>query len=150
MDDHQTSVLNELFGQTMHTIENDRPLIQLVDGAAGTGKTEMLIVFALQLLYCANKRDLRILLCAANNVALDYITKKLVHVIDNMDVTEREKPTLVRFGRGTAIKNELKNVTVDFHTQDVHKQRMLKKANIVCTTLPGSSLLYRYVNLRMG
>lgn len=126
----------------MNSIDRNRPLIQVVDGPAGTGKTRVLIDLALRLIYCAERKNLRILLCAANNVALDVITMALVEVIDKFKVDSIEKPTLVRFGKGTAIKNELKAVTVDFHTRDAQKVKALKRANIICTTLPGSSLLF--------
>lgn len=86
-DDQQSAVLEKVSMQTMHSITNDRPLIQLIEGPAGTGKSTLIVNLILQLLHEANAkhRRIRIFLGALNDGSVDQLALKLAEIATMMD-----------------------------------------------------------------
>lgn len=60
------------------------PNISLLDGAAGTGKSCMIVNLALQLVYGDDlPKPLRILICSKTNGSINDLTRKLINIRDN-------------------------------------------------------------------
>lgn len=78
LDNDQQYILKKIYRRcTKLTVPN----ISLLDGAAGTGKTRLIVNLALQLVYGDNlPKPLRILICAKSNRNIDEIAMKLMHI----------------------------------------------------------------------
>lgn len=149
----------------MHSITNDRALIQLIEGPAGTGKSTLNVNLILQLLHEANtkQRRIRIFLGAFNDASVDQLALKLAEIAAMMDgeckcgcliifskywfsseFLTTDKPALVRFGRLPLIDEKLRDMAIDCYTTDPKQLILLETANIICTTLDNTVQLYKW------
>lgn len=81
MDQNQLRILNIIYKRC---IKLTVPNITLLDGAAGTGKSCMIINLALQLTYGDDlPKPLRILICSKSNRSIDEIAMKLMNIRNN-------------------------------------------------------------------
>lgn len=56
-----------------------QPLISLIEGPPGTGKSRLITNLIMQLLYGKEvKQPIKILICAPSNAAVDILTKNLI------------------------------------------------------------------------
>lgn len=77
MNKQQLKVLQTVYAKCL----DQRPSISLIEGPPGTGKSRFITNLILQLIYGAEvKRELKILVCAASNAAVDIIARKLLKI----------------------------------------------------------------------
>lgn len=81
LDEHQMGILHQVYEQTLNCVLFQRPLIQLIEGPAGTGKTRVLISLVMQLIDESTvNRGCRpkVLVCAMSNESVDRIAYELM------------------------------------------------------------------------
>lgn len=77
----QRRILNNLYRRCINL---HIPNLSLLNGAAGTGKSCMIVNLALQLVYGDGlPKPLRILICSKTNGSINDLTKKLISIRDN-------------------------------------------------------------------
>lgn len=87
LDDTQSRILNTLYRRSINL---DVPNISLLDGAAGTGKSCLIVNLALQLVYGDElPKPLRILICSKTNGGINDLTKKFITIRDNTSGNEQ-------------------------------------------------------------
>lgn len=80
LDKTQLKILNTIYKRCINL---NVPNISLLDGAAGTGKSCMIVNLALQLVYGDDlPKPLKILICSKSNGSIDEITSKLIDIRD--------------------------------------------------------------------
>ncbi|XP_059609230.1 uncharacterized protein LOC132256730 [Phlebotomus argentipes] len=97
LNGEQMKALEEVYTQCM----NPRGTINLIQGPPGTGKTRVVVNLVVQLLLHKPQKlfsDLKILICAQSNAAVNLLTQKLGSLRDLMSENEKRKMRIVRFG----------------------------------------------------
>lgn len=83
LDEHQLQILKTIYTRCINL---NVPNISLLDGAAGTGKTTLIVNLVLQLIYGDElPGPLSILLCSKSNRNIDDLTLKLINIRDHTD-----------------------------------------------------------------
>lgn len=81
LDDTQRRILNSLYRRCINL---NSPNISLLEGAAGTGKTCMIVNLALQLVYGDGlPKPLKILICSKTNASINDLCRKLIRIRDD-------------------------------------------------------------------
>lgn len=88
LDCHQMDILRTVCTQIMHSVRNDRPLIQAIEGPAGTGKTRFIINLIIHMLKVSSdgngQPSINVLVCASNKAAVDQIACQLSQLTAHM------------------------------------------------------------------
>lgn len=123
-------------------MRSNRSLIQLVDGAPGSGKTQVLIYAALYLLMndtlAFTNHQLRILICSVRNESVNRTASNIMYMLERLDSLARIK--LIRFAtNGCESNKEISNITVVDRSD-----ARIDEAHVLCTTLADAIHLHRY------
>ncbi|XP_037044437.1 helicase sen1-like isoform X2 [Bradysia coprophila] len=116
LDDTQRKILGTLYRRCINL---DVPNISLLEGAAGTGKTCLIVNLALQLVYGDGlPKPLKILICSKSNGSINDLTRKLIHIRD--DTAGSTKIKLVRFGVLENMDSAVQRVSVQ-HLKEMER-----------------------------
>ncbi|XP_055708241.1 probable helicase senataxin isoform X2 [Phlebotomus papatasi] len=109
---HQMRVLENLYEQCL----SPGGTISLMQGPPGTGKSRILANLIMQLLFGSKSslyQEMRILVCAPSNTAVDLLTHRLICLRQSMNVDDRKAIRIVRCGMDEKIGYHVRGFSME-------------------------------------
>ncbi|XP_051154266.1 probable helicase senataxin isoform X2 [Leptopilina boulardi] len=101
----------------------EKPLISLIHGPPGTGKSKVIVNIVIQILF--KNPNAQILVCAPSNAAVDELALRLSQIRSNL---EFKNIKMVRVGRTEAMNSKVKNISLaELGRKHVEKDFCLNK-----------------------